>query len=292
MPQHHRLTIFIEQLNEKANLCNKFAICKACKIKVNYEYAYENKFANTKLLYTDSELTKQRVQNKKKRTRYEGFGKNEETDDNDLMMPSDINTSAITSNVSCHSSISSISTHITSTSRDSGPMDKFNLVSQYGPRIKEDYLDPGEESSHSNHRNRRKNTNNENIEAVDELILSNSICDPINDEEFWKTQIKQLYHSSNALTNEKNLNNDGGENNINGNELSFERIMNLWNQMLRNEILDDKSDLEDENNEMENFDIDNYLSEYKYPQRDSTAKWKLENLFSVELEVPEYVNNL
>ena len=41
------------------------------------------------------------------------------------MMPSDINTSAITSNVSRRSSISSISTHITSTSRDSGPMDKF-----------------------------------------------------------------------------------------------------------------------------------------------------------------------
>jgi hypothetical protein len=91
MPQHHCLTVFIEQLNEKANSCNKFAICKACKIKVNYEYAYENKFANTKLLCkrhltkcenfkaihgvkraqeiiedTDSELTKQRVQNKKK----------------------------------------------------------------------------------------------------------------------------------------------------------------------------------------------------------------------------------
>ena len=62
--------------------------------------------------------------------------------------------------------------------------------------------------------------------------------------------------------------------------------------MLRNEILDDESDLEDESNEMENFDIDNYLSEYKHPQRDSTAKWKLENLFSVELEVPDYVNNL
>ena len=137
-------------------------------------------------------------------------------------------------------------------------------------------------------------------------------------------QIKQLYHSSNALTNEKNLDNNGnnsnqndddnggdddgdddddddadfnqlitgGENNINGNELSFERTMNLWNQMLRNEILDDESDLEDESNEMENFDIDNYLSEYKHPQRDSTAKWKLENLFSVELEVPDYVNNL
>ncbi|CAG8678100.1 11373_t:CDS:2 [Funneliformis mosseae] len=175
--------------------------------------------------------------------RYEGFGKNEETDDNDLMMPSDINTSAITSNVSCHSSISSISTHITSTSRDSGPMDKFHLYQMVGvldsPRIEEDYLDPGEESSDSNHRNRRKNTNNENIEAVDELILPNSIC---------------------------------GENNINGNELSFERIMNLWNQMLRNEILDDESDLEDESNEMENFDIDNYLSEYKHPQRDFTAK--------------------
>ncbi|CAG8548768.1 2468_t:CDS:2 [Funneliformis mosseae] len=44
--------------------------------------------------------------------------------------------------------------------------------------------------------------------------------------------------------------------------------MNLWNQMLRNEKLDDESDLEDE------------------------TKWTLENLFNIELEVPEYVNNL
>ncbi|CAG8719036.1 7290_t:CDS:1, partial [Funneliformis caledonium] len=82
-----------------------------------------------------------------------------------------------------------------------------------------------------------------------------------------------------------------GENYI-GNELSFERTMNLWNQMLKNEILDDESNLEDKSNEIENFNIDNYLFKYKHSQRDSTAKWRLEKLFSVELEVLEYVNNL
>lgn len=63
--------------------------------------------------------------------------------------------------------------------------------------------------------------------------------------------------------------------------------------MLRNKSLDDEfDDLDNESNEIESFNIDNYLSKYKHPQQDFTAKWKLENLFSVELEVPKYINNL
>ncbi|CAG8684680.1 5794_t:CDS:1 [Funneliformis caledonium] len=44
----HRLTIYIQVLNEKANTCNKFALCKACIDKVSREYAYSNKIVNTK----------------------------------------------------------------------------------------------------------------------------------------------------------------------------------------------------------------------------------------------------
>ena len=32
----------------KANSCNKFAICKACKTQVSYDFAYHNKIVNTK----------------------------------------------------------------------------------------------------------------------------------------------------------------------------------------------------------------------------------------------------
>ena len=44
----HRLTMYIEVLDEKANSCNKFALCKACKNKISREYAYSNKIVNTK----------------------------------------------------------------------------------------------------------------------------------------------------------------------------------------------------------------------------------------------------
>jgi hypothetical protein len=44
----HRLTVYIEVLNEMANSCNKFAICKACKTQVSREFAYANKIVNTK----------------------------------------------------------------------------------------------------------------------------------------------------------------------------------------------------------------------------------------------------
>ena len=44
----HRLTVYIEVLDEKANTCNKFALCKACINKVSREYAYSNKIVNTK----------------------------------------------------------------------------------------------------------------------------------------------------------------------------------------------------------------------------------------------------
>ncbi|RGB26946.1 hypothetical protein C1646_769764 [Rhizophagus diaphanus] len=44
----HRLTVYIEVLNEKANTYNKYALCKACIDKVSREYAYSNKIVNTK----------------------------------------------------------------------------------------------------------------------------------------------------------------------------------------------------------------------------------------------------
>ncbi|CAG8513550.1 4851_t:CDS:2, partial [Scutellospora calospora] len=44
----HRLTTYIIVLNEMANKCNKFAICKACKEAISQEYAYSKKIVNTK----------------------------------------------------------------------------------------------------------------------------------------------------------------------------------------------------------------------------------------------------
>jgi hypothetical protein len=44
----HRLTEYILVLNEKANSCNKFAICRACKTQISYDFAYSNKIVNTK----------------------------------------------------------------------------------------------------------------------------------------------------------------------------------------------------------------------------------------------------
>jgi len=44
----HRLTVYIEVLNEMANTCNKYAICRACRTKVSREFAYANKIVNTK----------------------------------------------------------------------------------------------------------------------------------------------------------------------------------------------------------------------------------------------------
>ncbi|RIB18963.1 hypothetical protein C2G38_1307432 [Gigaspora rosea] len=44
----HRLTTYIIVLNEMANTCNKFAICKACKEAISREHAYSNKIVNTK----------------------------------------------------------------------------------------------------------------------------------------------------------------------------------------------------------------------------------------------------
>jgi hypothetical protein len=95
----HRLTVYIEVLNEMANTCNKYAICRACKTKVSREFAYANKIVNTKkcvkqhlrkcenffaiqgkgngeeiLNNTDSETTKERqranLTNKKKRRKF------------------------------------------------------------------------------------------------------------------------------------------------------------------------------------------------------------------------------
>jgi hypothetical protein len=95
----HRLTVYIEVLNEMANTCNKYAICRACKTKVSCEFAYANKIVNTKkcvkqhlrkcenffaiqgkengeeiLNNTDSETTKERqwanLTNKKKRRKF------------------------------------------------------------------------------------------------------------------------------------------------------------------------------------------------------------------------------
>ena len=42
----HRLTVYVEVLNEKANTCNKYALCKACIDKVSHEYAYTVKGFN------------------------------------------------------------------------------------------------------------------------------------------------------------------------------------------------------------------------------------------------------
>ncbi|KAF0459336.1 hypothetical protein F8M41_000798 [Gigaspora margarita] len=47
MVKHH-LTTYIIVLNEMANTCNKFAICKACKEAILQEHAYSNKIVNTK----------------------------------------------------------------------------------------------------------------------------------------------------------------------------------------------------------------------------------------------------
>ncbi|CAG8757035.1 23903_t:CDS:1, partial [Dentiscutata erythropus] len=49
-PNRHRLTKFIDVLKEKSNEYNRFAICIACKEARGQDYAYSNKFVNTKWL--------------------------------------------------------------------------------------------------------------------------------------------------------------------------------------------------------------------------------------------------
>ena len=50
MSKRHRLTRYIEQLDEKSNSCNKKAICLACLEEKGRDFAIENKFTNTKKL--------------------------------------------------------------------------------------------------------------------------------------------------------------------------------------------------------------------------------------------------
>src|SRR5438874_5324972 len=83
-------------------------------------------------------------------------------------------------------------------------------------------------------------------------------------------QIKELYHSHNTSIvaekdNEKDeINNENSDEDsesefdelisINKNESNFERTINLWNQMLKDEALDDE--LEDSENEEDLYDME------------------------------------
>jgi len=48
MLRHHRLTSYIEVLDENANQYNKYAICLACIELNSHSYALEKQFTNTK----------------------------------------------------------------------------------------------------------------------------------------------------------------------------------------------------------------------------------------------------
>jgi hypothetical protein len=145
----HRLTVYIEVLNEKANTCNKFALCKACIDKVSREYAYSNKIVNTKkcvkshllrcenfmALYgeekgleilqdTDSETTKAKTKvslsKKRSRTIFEN-------DDNFKEQSSNGEDDSDNESIMTFNSNSTSNTNSTSTTLSSktGPLDKF-----------------------------------------------------------------------------------------------------------------------------------------------------------------------
>lgn len=150
----HRLTVYIEVLNEKANTCNKFALCKACIDKVSREYAYSNKIVNTKkcvkshlskcenffamyggekgseiLQDTDSETTKARIfsSNKRSRTVFENDNFNRQSSEVCEDECDSDNESVMSFNSNATSNTNTTSTTLSSKMTITGPLDNFTV---------------------------------------------------------------------------------------------------------------------------------------------------------------------
>jgi hypothetical protein len=73
----------------------------------------------------------------------------------------------------------------------------------------------------------------------------------------------------------------------------WNRLVNSWIEMLNNEELEDSENLDSnfEASEVINFDVEEFLEQTIHPADNTSAKWPLNQLFTMNLPIPAYVQS-